>query len=224
MRRIIIHPTRLGWHYALLVAAFLLSACSPTAYSQAASTPTLPVIFAMPLAITTPATPGSGFSAIPEAARAASHQGDPRPAGYWMLWNRCAEDNRAGAAAANGGREAGWYLLDDLIADPGIQLGDYPLTTCQAGLHLLQGQTALGKQTNDPIYALASALLTAELNLGVGAETCPIAEEAVVGGHLVLSNTGFNGQGAYELSSEIASAIPRLVELLEDYNRGELCR
>jgi hypothetical protein len=128
-------------------------------------------------------------------------------------------------AAANGGRAAGWILLDDLIADPGIQLGDHPVTTCQEGFYLLQRRSSAGKETGEPVYALAAALLAAELNLGAGAETCPIAEEAVVGGHLVLSDIGFDGTGEYTATSgEIAKAIPRLVELLVGYNRGELCR
>ena len=116
--------------------------------------------------------------------------------------------------------------MDDLLADPGIQLGDYPVTTCEEGLALLQGRNAAGEDTSDPIYGLAAGLLAAELNLNAGAETCPIAEEAVLGGHLVLADAGFDGTGEYAAatSGEIADAIPRLVELLVAYNSGELCR
>jgi hypothetical protein len=76
------------------------------------------------------------------------------------------------------------------------------------------------------IYGLAAELFTAELNLIIGTETCPIAEEAVLGGHLVLGSVGFDGTGEYAAatSDEIADAIPRLVELLMAYNRGELYR
>lgn len=100
------------------------------------------------------------------------------------------------------------------------------MTSCQEGLSLLQGRTAAGEETGDPIYGLAAQLLTAELNLGAGAETCPIADEAVLGGHLVLTDAGFDDRGEYAtaLSDEIANAIPRLVELLEGYNRRQLCR
>lgn len=116
--------------------------------------------------------------------------------------------------------------MDDLIADPGIQLGDYLVANCEEGLALLQVRTVAGEDSSDPVYKLASALLAAELNLNAGAEICPIAEEAVRGGHLVLADTGFDGPGAntLDMSGEIASAIPRLIELLEGYNRGELCR
>jgi hypothetical protein len=116
--------------------------------------------------------------------------------------------------------------MDDLLVDPGIQLGDYKVVTCEEGLSLLQGTTTKGEAMDDPIYGLASLLLAAELNLNVSAETCPIAEEAVIAGHLVLSEARFNGEGEYaeSMSDEIANAIPRLVELLTGYNLGELCR
>jgi hypothetical protein len=142
------------------------------------------------------------------------------------VWNTCAPENRAEIAAANGGRKAGWFLMDDLLMDPGIQLGDFPVATCEEGLALLESWTASGEATADPAYELARLLLTAELNLGTGAETCPIVEEAVVGGHLVLSNIGFTGTGEYTaaFSDEIANAIPTLLELLDAYNKGELCR
>ena len=202
-------PAAPGRLLAVLAAALLLTACSPST----GATPTT-------------VTPGDPFSDVPEEARIATRRGDPRPAAYWALWNTCAPENRADVAAANGGREAGWILLDDLIADPGIQLGDHPVTTCEEGLALLQGRTAAGEETGDPVYGLAAQLLTAELNLGTGAETCPIAEEAILGGHLVLADAGFDGSGEYAAatSGEVADAIPRLVELLVAYNSGELCR
>jgi hypothetical protein len=151
---------------------------------------------------------------------------EPRSAGYWLLWNACAEGNKADVARANGGRAAGWVLLDDLLADPGIQLGDYPVTTCEEGVVLLQRRNSAGEETGDPIYGLAAALLAAELNLNVGAETCPSAEEALLGGHLVLASTGFDGTGEYPAatSGELSDLIPKLVELLTAYNIGELCR
>ena len=91
---------------------------------------------------------------------------------------------------------------------------------------MLQGRTAAGEETGDPIYGLVAALLAAELNLNVGAETCPIAEEAVLGGHLVLANVGFDGTGEYAATAdaEIVGALPQLVELLAAYNTGVLCR
>jgi hypothetical protein len=211
---------------AVLSALLVLAACAPsatvapTSLLEVVPTPTL-----QPAPPTRTAPPDDAFSDLPDEARAATRPGDPRSAAYWAVWNTCADDNRASIAAANGGRAAGWILMDDLIADPGIQLGDHPVTTCEEGLALLYGRTAEGKETDDPVYALASALLAAELNLDAGAESCPIVEEAVLGGHLVLAGAGFDGSAEYAtLSSEMSNAIPRLVALLLGYNRGELCR
>lgn len=209
-----------------MVAAVLLTACAPSTDSKAESTTTAFAIFLNPQFGSTPIAGKDAFSDLPAEARASTRQGDPRPPAYWAVWNTCAEENRAALAAENGGRAAGWFLMDDLLEDPGIQLGNYKVMTCEEGLSLLQGDTTAGEAIDDPIYALASQLLAAELNLNVGAETCPIAEEAVVGGHLVFSEAGFNGEGEYavSISGEIASAIPRLIELLTGYNLGELCR
>jgi hypothetical protein len=127
-------------------------------------------------------------------------------------------------AAANGGREAGWVLVDDILADPGIGLGDHLLTTCEESVALLEGRTGSGEETADPVYPLAAQLLAAELNLNVGAETCPIAEEAVLGAHIVLSSAGFDGVSASVLDAEAGGALPDLIDLLTAYNTGDLCR
>jgi hypothetical protein len=114
--------------------------------------------------------------------------------------------------------------MDDLLADPGIQLGEYPVATCEEGLALLQGRTAAGEETDDPIYDLAVLLLAPELNLNAGAESCPIAEEAVIGAHLILASASFDGVSRSPLDAETGGALPQLIELLMAYNRGELCR
>jgi hypothetical protein len=207
--------------FIILVTAINFTACARAA-EPTGDNPDISTLPAPPAAV----PQDDSFPEIPIEARISTRPGDPRPAGYWAVWNTCAPDNRADVAEANGGRQAGWFLMDDLLASPGVQLGNYPVSTCKEGLAVLQGRTTEGTETDDPLYELASQMLAAELNLNVGAETCPIAEESVVGGHLVLSQVGFNGEGEYAVgpSSEIASAIPRLVELLSGYNSGLLCR
>ena len=160
---------------------------------------------------------------LPVEARASDGGGGPRPPAYWALWNTCAPDNRAAEAKENGGRTAGWVLVDDVLADPGIQLGDHLLASCPESLALLRGLDAEGEDTEDPAYALAAQLLAAELNLNVGAETCPIAEEAIFGAHLVLSTANFDGISVSPLDAEASGGLPRLVELLTAYNIGILC-
>lgn len=162
---------------------------------------------------------------LPEVARASNGGGDPRPPGYWAVWNTCAPDNRAAEAAANGGRAAGWLLVDDVLADPGIGLGDHLLASCEESVALLQGVNgADGEETSDPAFELAGQLLAAELNLTAGAETCPVADEAVVGAHLLLSTANFDGVPPSPLDAEAGGAVPQLIDLLEVYNAGELCR
>ena len=213
------------WIGLLVIGGLLASCGSPTAAPSATPAAPPPTATAVPPS-PTPTLPADAFSDLPAEARVARGAGQPRTAGYWALWNTCAPENRADVAAANGGREAGWILVDDLLADPGIQLGNYPVPACPEALALLLGRTAAGEESGDPVYGLAAVLLAAELNMRAGAETCPIADEAALGGHLVLASAGFDGTGEYgaALSDETANAIPRLVELLQGYNRGELCR
>jgi hypothetical protein len=163
------------------------------------------------------------LSTLPPEARASTEGGDPRPPGYWAVWNTCAPDNRSAEAEANGGRAAGWLLVDDVLASPGIGLGDHVLASCEESVALLQGLNEADGETSNPILELAGQLLTAELNLTAGAETCPVADEAVVGAHLLLSTANFDGDTTSPLDAEAGSAMPRLVELLESYNSGDLC-
>lgn len=194
------------------MASLIFAGCTPTLQTNE-----------VPAKLTSSLESGP-FADIPAEARISNQSGEPRPPAYWILWNACAPENRAEVAAANGSRAAGWILMDDLLAKPGISLGDLPVENCEQGLALLQGLTLNGEETDDPLYDLASQLLAAELNLNLGAETCPIAEEAAVGGHMVLSSVKFNGTGTYFTTIEVSAAVPRLLELLQGYNSGELCR
>jgi len=75
------------------------------------------------------------------------------------------------------------------------------------------------------VYQFAAQLLAAELNLNLGAESCPIAEESVIGAHILLADLGFDGRGTYEdqLTGNLAASLATFVELLTGYNTGELC-
>jgi hypothetical protein len=155
-------------------------------------------------------------------------RGDPRTPGYWLLWNACAPDNRAETARANGGRAAGWLLVDDLLQDPGILVGDLALATCEQAVRLLQRQPIAGSAApDDAAYSLATELVAAQLNLAAAAESCPAAEQAVQAAQLLLISVGFNGAGAY-LPPAAAAAdhdlALSLAALLTDYNSGALCR
>lgn len=202
MRKSRIGPLVIGW--------FLAACGTPTALSP---TPT-------PAPTALPPTVAPFF--------ASQGGGEPRTAGYWLVWNSCTEDNRADEAAANGGREAGWIILDDLRADPGILLGTLPVETCEQGVHLLKGLDVAGQEKpDDAAYALAGQLLAAQINLAVGAETCAAIEESVQAGQLLLLSLEFDGAGQY-LGPTGAAPDRDLARLLArdlaTYNSGTLCR
>ena len=107
---------------------------------------------------------------LPAAARRSTGGGEPRTPASWVIWSTCGEGSKAETARANGGRDAGWILLDDLLADPGIRIGDHDLSTCSESVALLEGSTNNGDEASEPAYALARQLVAAELNLTAGAE------------------------------------------------------
>lgn len=154
--------------------------------------------------------------------------GEPRSAGYWLIWNSCAPDNRSETAAANGGRAAGWFIMDDLLEDPGILVGPLELRRCEEGLLLLQGQPLQGVASpEDVAYSLAAQLLTAQLNLAANAEFCPAVDDAVQSAQMLLISAGFDGQGEM-LGSGAPDEDRQLAQFLTgqlaNYNTGLLCR
>ncbi len=153
--------------------------------------------------------------------------GEPRTAGYWLLWNSCAPDNNAETAKANGGREAGWYLVDDFLVDPGIKLGGLMVETCPQAIQLLQSQDGIGNDQTDKLdFRLASVLLATELNLSAKAESCPAVIDAVLGSMQLLNEIGFDGVQTNLMAlvdeKQNADATIFLVSL-EKYNQGDLC-
>ena len=154
--------------------------------------------------------------------------GEPRSAGYWLVWNGCAEGNQSEVAAANGGREAGWIIMDDLLLDPGILVGTDAVESCEQGVVLLARQDPAGDlQGDDVAYRLASAVLAAQLNLAAGAEYCPKVGELVQSAQVVLISVEFDGTGMYlrpGADSEQVALAEGLAEQLERYNAGMLCR
>lgn len=153
---------------------------------------------------------------LPPGSRDTNDGGEPRSADYWIVWSTCGEDNRAAEAAANGGVDAGWYLVDDLLAYPGVSLADHEVTTCEEAIDILDA-------SDDAVFdRLVSFLLAAELNLNSGAETCEAAEQSLRASHLAL--TGLDYAGPRTIRAEPGTATLQLIDLLGAYNSGELCR
>ncbi|MFO7691208.1 MAG: hypothetical protein R6W83_11765 [Cryobacterium sp.] len=111
--------------------------------------------------------------------------------------------------------------MDDLLAFPGVTLGDRPVGTCEEGVTVLAAEG-----DPDPLERLARQLLTAELNLNSGSETCPAAEETVTVAHALLSSLGYAGPGRATptIDDEASDSLGRVADLLSAYNSGELCR
>ncbi len=194
----------------LLTLTCLLSACAK---------PPTPAPTRVPTAVPSPTA---------ESLFTSSGGGEPRSPGYWLIWNTCAEGNQSAVAKANGGRAAGWIVMEDLLSDPGILLGELQVETCQQGVNLLRSMNLQGTEMkNDAAYALASQLLAAQLNLAIGSEYCLASDQAVRAAQLLLLGLGFQGTGRYLTllsASQNLETAQILTVQLASYNTGALCR
>jgi hypothetical protein len=153
---------------------------------------------------------------LPPESRDTIGEGEPRSAEYWVMWSTCGEDSRADEAAANGGADAGWFLLDDFLEDPGLAIGDYRVVTCREAL------AVLSPALDNEFDRLASLLLAAEINLNSGAENCEAADQSLRASHVALAGLDYAGPGTVDIQP--GTAILQLTDLLNAYNSGELCR
>jgi hypothetical protein len=153
--------------------------------------------------------------------------GDPRTPGFWKNWNTCTAGGQATNAARNGGAAEGWFILDDILNDPGVSWGGFTVATCGNGVDLLdQRDLESGrKRANDAAYTLAMHLLAAQVNFAAGAEVCTAALDAAATGEALLATLGFEGEGYYLRSrdSEYQTALD-LAVTLDTYNNGLLCQ
>ncbi len=151
---------------------------------------------------------------------------DPRTPGYWKNWNTCTPGRHADTAAKNGGPAAGWFLLDDILTDPGIAWADFAIDSCDGGVSVLdqRDERTNRKRANDAAYTLAMHLLAAQLDFAAGAEVCPAAQAASTAGQALLERLRFDGTGKYlrPRDRDYDEAL-ELAEVLDRYNNGELC-
>jgi hypothetical protein len=178
--------------------------------------------------------------------------GEPRTIGFWKNWNRCTGGRQWETAEENGGADEGWYILDDLLNDPGYHFGD-PLnsgnqglqldgdlnnfllfrngigwkgkTDCQAGVLLLDKSDIVSgkKAASDPAFNLAAQLFAAVLNYSAGAEQCNAATTAMNQGKSLLTDVHFNGTGSYRTKGATATQMNTVARTLDQYNNGNLC-
>ena len=156
--------------------------------------------------------------------------GEPRTIGYWKNWNSCTGGNQDQTAANNGGPNEGWFILDDLLNDPGYTIGVLQLddADCEDAVNVLDKREIAGnnkKKANDAAYNLASQLLAAQLNLSAGAETCQEVVDAVNEAQPLLESIGFDGMGNYlrPKDGQEYQEANVLAATLDMYNNGELC-
>jgi len=154
--------------------------------------------------------------------------GEPRTIGYWKNWNTCSGGQQAATAAALGGPDAGVFLLDDILNDPGITIGVLTLdgSNCAEAQSLLDKRDIVSgrKKASDAAYGLAAQLLAAILNLSAGAETCPAVQTAVMDAQNLLVSINFNGTGNYLKAGDALYATANaLASTLDSYNNGALC-
>jgi uncharacterized repeat protein (TIGR01451 family) len=159
--------------------------------------------------------------------------GDPRTIGFWKNWNTCSGGNQAATAAANGGADEGFYILNDILNNPGITIGILTMADTEEGcwqaVSLLDKSDIAtnDKKSSDAAYNLAAQLLAATVNLSAGAETCDAVTDAVDLAQTLLVDIGFNGTGDYLRSKGRDRAqyneANELAAILDSYNNGELC-
>ncbi|MCU0271381.1 MAG: hypothetical protein MUF83_22445 [Acidimicrobiales bacterium] len=190
----------------------LITACGSTGDAESAGTATVPV---QP-AESEPAALGE----IDPADRVSDGAPEPRSAQYWITWSTCGAGSKSDLATANGGREAGWVLLDDLLATPGVALAGRRMTTCDDAVMVLTGA-----EGTDVTARLAAESLAAEVNYASGAETCRAFDGALRVGRALLEWWEVGGAGSRPADDAEVDALAReTIDLLATYNQGNLCR
>lgn len=166
--------------------------------------------------------------------------GQPRTPGYWKNWSTCSGGNQVDTAAANGGWEEGFWLLDDVL-DPAIGGGIvwdvildddfwFPIDTCQVAVDILNSRDIVDgeNKSNDAAYKLARNLLAAQANFAAGARICNAVEYAALAAEELMDKYDFNGTGSYlsnqdKLLRDDYEYAKELAGTLDLYNNGLLC-
>jgi len=171
--------------------------------------------------------------------------GAPRTPGYWKNWNTCTGGGQQYTAAANGGWEEGFWLIEDVL-DPSIGGGivwddiltdefTFTITGCELAVDILDkrlvGDPSIvadgRKVASDPFHNLATSLLAAQLNFGAGACTTQDVQDAALEAEALLDAVDFDGN-EYALrgnakKSDEGILANELAVYLDDYNNGEFC-
>ncbi|MDH3323343.1 MAG: T9SS type A sorting domain-containing protein, partial [Flavobacteriaceae bacterium] len=158
--------------------------------------------------------------------------GAARTPGYWKNWSTCSGGGQVANAEKNGGWQAGFWLLDDVLNSPGITLGNLEVTDCEDGVNILDQREIYGsgkKKSSDAAYTLAMHLMAFELNQGAGAYHCQLAIDAAMEAHTLLISIGYDGTGDYfktkgkkgsGTDNTLKSRALELANILDRYNNN----
>ncbi|UCF85844.1 MAG: hypothetical protein JSV50_09490 [Desulfobacteraceae bacterium] len=150
--------------------------------------------------------------------------GEARTPGYWKNWNACSHSNGNQLATAE---KNDFYLLDDILNDPGVSWGTFNIATCEEGVSILdQRDLDTGKKkAKDAAYTLAMHLLAYQLNAAAGTYYCEEAASAAVEAENLLESINFDGTGNYlrPKEAEYQMALD-LAATLNAYNNNMLCK
>ena len=153
--------------------------------------------------------------------------GAARTPGYWKNWNTCTNGGQADNALRNGGWQQGYWLLDDVLNDPGVTLGALTVLSCADGVNILDQRdiSTSRKKASDAAYNLAMHLMAFKLNQAAGAYYCGYAWDAAMAADELLIEIKYNGTGDYFKGKKEASLKSRALELagiLDRYNNNDL--
>jgi hypothetical protein len=154
---------------------------------------------------------------------------NPRTPGYWKNWNSCTGGNQVRVAAQNGGSANGYWLLDDVLGQGSITIGNLTLTAndCVRAVRVLDKSDVVTnrKRSTEPLFNLATHLFAATLNFGANATSCSGATSAATAAQTLLAKYGWNGTGSRaSLTSSDSSLANSLANTLDSYNNGNLCQ
>ncbi len=159
--------------------------------------------------------------------------GDPRTPGYWKNWSSCTNGGQY-EHGTTGDPNNEFFVLDELLNDPGFLIGDLLLDQsfgtqeelCQAAVDILDHRDIVSgrKMASDAAYNLARNLLAYRLNQAAGACQSNTADQAALDGQALLDSINFDGTGKYlRPRHALYSDANTLAGLLDEYNNGLLC-
>jgi hypothetical protein len=162
--------------------------------------------------------------------------GDARTIGYWKNWSSCTRGNQAHVLdyilwSFSLGHRVEVDLPLDTFPDgpysPGVLLGNFPVTNCDAAFNILSKRLANGAAKNGRSYAsnpainMAAQLLAAKLNIQASADpSCILPVIALADQYLAAVN--YNGTTAPNFPKPTGDAMNILAGLLDDYNNNDL--